>query len=145
MCNDHIEVLISQPLKIVGLVPPFMSKPISRLYASAGLTKYLPAGTPCVITNVPGPQMDLYANGAKLVKMHLLGVLTPGVALFNAIFSLGNKLTITVLADRDIMPDPLFYKQCLEESYAELRDAILGKPKPAPKKSAAKKKAPKAN
>ena len=143
--KKFIDTPISQPLKIVGLVPPFMSKPISRLYASAGLTKYLPAGTPCVITNVPGPQMDLYANGAKLVKMHLLGVLTPGVALFNAIFSLGNKLTITVLADRDIMPDPLFYKQCLEESYAELRDAILGKPKPAPKKSAAKKKAPKAN
>jgi diacylglycerol O-acyltransferase len=139
--KKFIDTPISQPLKIVGLFPPFMSKPLSRFYASAGLTKYLPAGTPCVITNVPGPRIDLYANGAKLVRMHLLGVLTPGVALFNAIFSLGDKLTITVLADRDIMPDPLFYKQCLEESFAELRDAVVGQPKPAPKKAAPRRKA----
>ena len=120
---------LSHPFKIGGLLPPFMIKPISRLYSEGELTRFLPAGTPAVVTNVPGPQMDLYANGAKLVKMYLLGMLTPGVGLFHAIFSLNELLTITVLADRDQMPDPQFYRQCLEESYAELRDAVLGKPK----------------
>ena len=134
---------LSNPFKIGGLLPPFMIKPISRLYNHAELTRFLPAGTPCVITNVPGPQLDLYSNGAKLVKMHLLGMLTPGVGLFHAIFSLGDMLTITVLADREQMPDPTFYRQCLEESYVELRDAVLGKPKAKAKaraKAAAKAK-----
>ena len=87
----------------------------------------MPIGTPAVITNVPGPRFDLYANGAKLVKIHLIGLCEPGVALFNAIFSLGDKLTITFICGRAIMPDPAFYRQCLEESYAELKDAVLGK------------------
>jgi hypothetical protein len=52
-------------------------------------------------------------------------------------------LTITVLADRDQMPDPAFYRQCMEESYAELKAAVLDKPKPKAKrqKAAAKAKA----
>jgi len=132
---------IAEPLKIVGLFPPFMAKPLSRLYAHGELTRFLPAGTPCVITNVPGPPMDLYSNGAKLVKMHLLGLLTPGVGLFHAIFSQGDVLSITVLCDRDMMPDPAFYRQCLEESFAELKEAVLGKPKPKAAKAAPKKKA----
>ena len=85
--------------------------------------------------------MDLYSNGAKLVKMHLLGLLTPGVGLFHAIFSQGDVLSITVLCDRDMMPDPAFYRQCLEESFAELKEAVLGKPKPKAPKAAPKKKA----
>ena len=119
---------LSQPFKIGGLLPPFMIQPISRLYSEGELTRFLPAGTPAVVTNVPGPQMDLYANGARLVKMYLLGMLTPGVGLFHAIFSMNELLTITVLADRDQMPDPQFYRQCLERSYAERRDAVLGSP-----------------
>ena len=126
---DHAKQFIgtplSEPLKIVGLLPPFMAKPISRAYAHGELTRFLPAGTPCVITNVPGPPMDLYANGSKLVSLHGLGLLTPGVALFHTIFSLGNRLTITILCDRDIMPDPAFYRQCIEESYEELKSAVL--------------------
>jgi diacylglycerol O-acyltransferase len=124
---------LSHPFKIGGLLPPFMIKPISRLYSEGGLTRFLPAGTPAVITNVPGPRMDLYSNGAKLVKMYLLGMLTPGVGLFHAIFSLGDMLTIAVVADRDQMPDPAFYRECLEESYAELKAAVLDKPKPKTK------------
>jgi hypothetical protein len=135
---------LSNPFKIGGILPPYMAYPISRFYSDAELTRYLPAGTPCVITNVPGPQLDLYSTGAKLVKMYLLGMLTPGVGLFHAIFSLGDMLTITVLAARGQMPDPAFYRQCMEESYAELKAAVLDKPKPKArrkKKAAAKAKA----
>jgi hypothetical protein len=40
-----------------------------------------------------------------------------------------------------MMPDPAFYRQCLEESFAELKEAVLGKPKPKAPKAAPKKKA----
>jgi diacylglycerol O-acyltransferase len=85
----------------MGLFPPFLAKPLSRMYAANKLTRFLPAGTPCVVTNVPGPPMELYSDAAKLVRMHCLGLLTPGVGLFNAIFSHGDKLTISILGDRD--------------------------------------------
>ena len=120
---------LSYVLKIGGLLPPFMIKPIYRLYNDAGLTRALPVGTPTVITNVPGPRMELYASGAKLVKMNLLGLLTPGLGLFQAIFSLGDRLSISFLADREQMPDPAFYRQCLEESCAELKAEVLARPK----------------
>ena len=120
---------LSYLLKIGGLLPPFMTRPIYRLYNDAGLTRALPVGSSTVITNVPGPRVELYASGAKLVKMHLLGLLTPGLGLFQAIFSLGDRLTISVLADRDQMPDPAFYRQCLEESCTELKAAVLARSK----------------
>jgi WS/DGAT/MGAT family acyltransferase len=117
---------LSEPLKIVALLPPFLGKPFAQMYAAEKLTNFIPAGSSTVITNVPGPPIDLYCNGAKLVKMNGLGLLTPGVALFNTVFSFGDNISISVLADRDLLPDPAFYRQCLEESYAELRDAVLG-------------------
>ena len=115
---------LSHPFKIGGLLPPYMMRPIANLYNQAGLTRFLPVGTPTVITNVPGPREELYVCGARLKKIYLLGLLTPGVGLFHAIFSLGDTLTITVLADRDQMPDPVFYRECLEESYTELKAAV---------------------
>ena len=70
--------------------------------------------------------------------MYGLGMLTAGVGLFHTIFSMGDSISITVLASRDHLPDPAFYRQCLEESYDELKTAVLGstKKKPAKKKAA---------
>ena len=46
-----------------------------------------------------------------------LGVLTPGMGIFHLVFSYSGKLTLSVLADRDIMSDPEFYHDCLVASY----------------------------
>jgi diacylglycerol O-acyltransferase len=76
-----------------------------------------------VISNVPGPNFPLYSCGAKLVRYHGIGLLTPGVGLFHLIFSYCGTLSITILADREILPDPSLYKQCVEDSYQELKAA----------------------
>ena len=55
-----------------------------------------------------------------MVDYYGLGVLTPGVGLFQLVFSYDDKVTLSVLADRSIMPDPEFYRACLETAYAEL-------------------------
>ena len=118
-------LLHSEPLKIVAL-RPFLSKPIARQYAAEKHTKIIPPGASIVNTNVPKPPIDLYCNGARSVRMNGLGLLTPVVALFNTVFSFGYNISISVLADRDLLPDPAFYRQCLDESCPELRDAVLG-------------------
>ncbi|MEH6636819.1 MAG: WS/DGAT domain-containing protein, partial [Halioglobus sp.] len=54
-----------------------------------------------------------------------LGVLTPGMGIFHLVFSYAGKLSLSVLADRDIMPDPEFYHDCLVASYEELYSAAM--------------------
>jgi hypothetical protein len=39
------------------------------------------------------------------------------------------KVTISIIGDRDIMPDPSFYRECLEKSFAKLKAAALKKGK----------------
>ena len=128
---DDAKAYIDTPLvRIVGLpgaLPPAIAKPLARAYVRNKLTRYLPMGQATVITNVPGPPFDLYCAGARMVTYYPLGLINPGLGLFHAIFSCAGKVAISITGDRDQMPDPEFYRECLEASYEELRQALLGK------------------
>ena len=76
-----------------------------------------------VVTNVPGPPVPIYSSGAKLESMMGLLCLTDGMGLGHTVQSYVDEATITFTACRDLMPDPEFYAQCIDESFAELRDA----------------------
>lgn len=95
-----------------------------------------------VVTNVPGPPVPIYSAGAKLVSMQGLLCLLDGMALGHVVQSYVNEATITFTADRDVMPDPEFYAQCLQESFEEMAalaglDLAPPAPEPAPVKAAA--------
>jgi WS/DGAT/MGAT family acyltransferase len=107
---------------------------------------------PChvIVSNVPGPQFDLYLAGARVHMMMGIGPLLHMMGLFHAIISGAGKITINFVSCREMLPDPDFYKSCLEEAYTELRagaNKAAGKtrrkarPKAAGKKPAAKRKA----
>ena len=121
--KKYIETPFVDPLKLPGLMLPFMAKPISRFYVDRQLTRHLPVGSAGVITNVPGPTVDLYCAGARLVQFYCQGLLTPGGALFHAVFSISGTVSISITSDRDIMPDPEFYRSCLDASFAEMKAA----------------------
>ena len=61
-----------------------------------------------------------------MVDYYGLGVLTPGMGVFHLVFSYAGKVTLSVLADRDIMPDPESYHDFLVASYEELYGAAMG-------------------
>ena len=61
-----------------------------------------------------------------MVDYYGLGLLTPGVGLFHLVFSYSGKVTLSVLGDRNIMPDPEFYHDCLVDSYEDLFEAATG-------------------
>ena len=96
-----------------------------------------------VVTNVPGPPVPIYSAGARLESMMGLICLTDGMGLAHTVQSYHKEATITFTADRDMMPDPEFYAQCIRDSFAELRDATAS-PSSAPKKRASPKKKPSA-
>lgn len=114
---------LTEPLRIVGILPPYLAKPIAKVYTKYKLTSFIPAGTPTVITNVPGPQEALFCDSAKLNRVHLLGLLTPGVGLFHSFFTTNGNATFTVLAAQEQMPDVDNYRQCLLQSLKELEES----------------------
>ena len=111
-------------LKLVGTLSPRLTKRLVDLYVDNKLTKHLPIKINTVISNVPGPNFPLYCSGAKLIQYHGLGVLTPGVGIFHLVFSYSGKISITVLSDRDMMPDPGFYRSCLDDAFVELKNSV---------------------
>ena len=85
-----------------------------------------------IVTNVPGAPVQLYFCGARLVDSLSFGPLLPNVGLFHIVYSsVMNKqgtISISFTSDRDMMPDPAFYSQCLQDSYDELYKATIGAP-----------------
>lgn len=115
---------LKDALKLAGAMSPRVTKSLINTYVDNKLTRHLPMKINTVISNVPGPNFPLYCSGAKLIQYNGLGVLTPGVGLFHLVFSYCGEITITMLADRIMLPDPCFYRECLEKSFAELKAAV---------------------
>jgi WS/DGAT/MGAT family acyltransferase len=98
-------------------VPWQLAGMASRIAARANLAARTTSPVNTVVTNVPGPQIPLYLAGAHMVNMYGLGIPTDGVGLFHTVFSYAGTITITVTADREQLPDPGLYADCLEEAF----------------------------
>jgi len=110
-------------LQLGGMFSPRLTSKFVNMYVDNKLSEHLPINISTVVSNVPGPNFPLYSCGAKLVRYHGIGMLTPGVGLFHLIFSYCGTISVTALADRGIMPDPSVYIECIHESYQELLNA----------------------
>ncbi len=115
-------------LRVAGVLPPLLTKPLVNAYVNNELTQHLPLGISSVVSNVAGPPFPLYSAGAEMVRYYGIGLLTPGVGLFHMAYSSAGIVTVSVLGDRDSLTDPAFYRECLEASFAELLAAIQKKP-----------------
>lgn len=111
-------------LKIAGVFSPIITKAAAGFWSRNQLSQHLPVNISTVISNVAGPSFPLYCAGARMVDYYGLGVLTPGLGIFHLVYSYSGKLSLSVLADRNIMPDPEVYRDCLLASYDELHAAI---------------------
>jgi WS/DGAT/MGAT family acyltransferase len=135
-------------IKVAGIFSPAITRPLASVWSHRNLSKYIPVNISTVISNVPGPRFDLYCAGARMVQYQGLGLLTPGVGLFHVVFSQSETLNLSVLGDRDSLPDPDHYMECLRASYDELKSAAAGlqggrstRSRPATKKKPATKRA----
>ena len=73
-----------------------------------------------VISVHPGPSQPLYLCGARLVGYTSMGALMDNLGLNHTATIYDDKVTIAPVCDRQMMPDPAFYYECLRESFDEL-------------------------
>lgn len=113
-------------MKLAGVFSPFLSRSLAGFWARNELSRFIPMNVSTCISNVAGPDFPLYCAGARMVDYYGLGVLTPGMGIFHLVFSYSGRVSLSILADRDIMPDPELYHDFLLSSYEEIYRAATG-------------------
>ncbi len=97
-----------------------------------------------LVTNVPGPQVTLYAAGERLVASYPVLPLGAGHLLAIGVTSYDGQVFFGLTADRDAVPDLDVLAQCLDDAVEELLDTTVrarALRQPTRKASAAAKKA----
>jgi diacylglycerol O-acyltransferase / wax synthase len=78
-----------------------------------------------VITNVPGPQLPLFAAGARLVASYPVLPLSFGHLLAIGVTSYNGEIFLGLNADRDAVRDLDVLAQCLRDALEELLDTTV--------------------
>jgi WS/DGAT/MGAT family acyltransferase len=104
-------------------VPGGLMGVAARLSSQIGMANRTNPPYNTVVTNIPGPRLPLYSCGARLIAMYGFGMVHDAMGLMHIVNSYCGDLTISITADRDMMPDPAFYAQCLQTSFDELSRA----------------------
>ena len=119
-------------------IPSTLTAQAARLATRWHLVNQVSPIYNCVITNVPGPQIPIYCAGAQMISNFGAGPCAEGLGLFQVISSYCGEFTISVTCCREMMPDPGFYRECLQKSFEELRDAALATKNPPSQRRAHK-------
>jgi len=92
----------------------------ARLMAGSalGLGQRAPLAS-CTITNVPGPAIPLYLNGARMTYFSAIMPISDGMGLVFAITSYDGRIIISPTSCREQIPDPEFFALCIRESFQE--------------------------
>ena len=94
----------------------------------------------CTITNVPGSDVPLYLNGARMTYFSAIMPISDGMGLVFAVTSYEGRIIISPTSDRYLMPDPEVFSQCIRDSFQEY--LALAQKLPAPSVASAIKRKP---
>ena len=79
------------------------------------------------ISNVPGPQVPMYMNGAQQIGTFGIAPLADGMGLFIATPSYNGMMSFNVTSTRETLPDIHYFVECIDASLDELRKAAKKK------------------
>jgi hypothetical protein len=140
-------------MELAEFLPTTTSGLLAKAFGRWHMAERLPPLYNTVITNVPISNHPLYSMGTKMVAYYGLGPVVHGIGLFQPVIGYDGKITVSAISCREMMPDPAFYCECLQESFDELKALTIGKrakavvagdtealPRAAGKKPAAKKR-----
>jgi len=106
-------------------VPFGLANRVLRLYSRFRVSELHNPVFNCVITNVPGPQMDMYMAGHKLLASMGMAPLVDGMGLLITVLSYNGVLSISPTSSPSVMPDLDQFTRYLRESANELEAAVV--------------------
>lgn len=89
---------------LTAFVPPALHARAARVVTQA-IGRYTRPPWNVIISNVPGPPIDLYFAGAKLEAMYPLSIISDGIGLNVTIMSYRDSVDIGITADREQTPE----------------------------------------
>jgi WS/DGAT/MGAT family acyltransferase len=85
-------------------LPPVMTA-AARLYSGLGLARFHPPVLNLVISNVPGPPLDLYCAGARVTGIFPMGPVMEGSGVNITVLSEARHLNVGIMACPDLLDD----------------------------------------
>ena len=123
---------------VFEFVPFGLAGQASRLYSRFRVAELHKPPFNLVITNVPGPQHDMYVAGHRLLATMGMAPVMDGMSLLITVLSYNGVLSISPTSCPDVMPDIDTFARYLRESANELEAAVLAyqAKQPQPEKAA---------
>ncbi len=112
---------------IAEFIPFGLANRMTRLYSRFKVSELHNPFFNLVITNVPGPQIDLYMAGHKLLATMGMAPVMDGMGLLIAVLSYNGVLSISPTSSPAVMPDLDKFARYLRESANELEAAVVPK------------------
>jgi WS/DGAT/MGAT family acyltransferase len=116
---------------LAGFAPPTLHAMGARVASDLSRRVYN-----LVVTNVPGPQMPLYAAGATMLAAYPVVPLARGQAVSVGVTSYNGGVHFGLNADRDSMPDLELLATQIHEAIDELLDTVRERRTPRPRRRA---------
>ena len=123
MKESSLSIGLDMLLTLPSLAPSFV-QPL--IWGAAPIAFQILAHTWC--TNVAGPMIPVYFHGHKLLKNYGFFPLNPSMGLACVIVSYNQRISMTLVSDKAIVPDIRQIQQYLHEAYTALRTAAKVQP-----------------
>jgi hypothetical protein len=108
----------SRLMELVGVVPTTLLG--MTVKAATAMPFSAPTIASTTVSNVPGPTEPIYFAGARLQLVTGLGPLIGGMNLFHVVASYNGTISIGATADRNALPDPAHYADCMQAAFDDL-------------------------
>lgn len=112
---------VAEGLNLFSALSGTLPAPVQALLGALANTPLPPFNM--VSTNVPGPQVPLYAMGKKMIAYYPYVPVGYAIGCGCAIMSYDQKLYFGLTSDLQAMPDVEQLKEALDASFIELREA----------------------
>lgn len=103
------------------LIAPYAFVAGVRMLSRMPLFDRINPATNLIVSNIPGPPIDLYCLGAKVVAFYPLGPILEGAGLNITVVSQKNDMDIGIMACPDAAPNPQLIADYFCEASAQLR------------------------
>lgn len=121
--ENHDALPVEAMRDISTLVPPALHTRAARV-ATRLSGRFTRPPWNVIVSNVPGPPVDLYCCGAKLEAMYPLSIISDGMGLNITVMSYRDSVDIGITADREQTPEAQEIVDFMQEELALLLERM---------------------